>query len=182
MSKVSNSAYSCRWAVTGVALNLCYIFSQPGYAIWIQTFIVSVSVHIWFLKQNFHTLSLSYVLIWVLWKPSLVHSLGEVARGRAKPVQLIQIQNVTADLSDEWIFLNCVCHTPLSKLYCLFYIVGSLLYFHVSCNYISSVFFSARFGCYIECEEIILWYEDQSFKTELVIAYKRNFSCESCIL
>lgn len=86
------------------------------------------------------------------------------------------------DLSDEWIFLNCVYHTPLSKLYCLFYIVGSLLYFHVSCNYISSLFFSARFACYIEREEIILWYEDQSFKTELVIAYKRNFSCESCIL
>lgn len=144
------------------------------------------------LNQNFLILSLYYVLIWIVWKafssiypgwssnssvfPKTDQNLCSLSKFRM-PVQ------TSTDLSDEWIFLNCVHHTLLSKLCCLFYIVGSLLYFHVSCNDISSIFFSARFGCYIECEQIILWYEeDQWFKTEPVTDYKWNFSCEPCIL
>lgn len=109
-----------------------------------------------------------------------------MSRDRSKPAELIQIQNVTADFSRPIWWMNISelhsLHSFIKALLLILYCWISFYIFMSAVTTFPQVFFSARFGCYIECEEIILWYEDQSFKTELVIAYKRILSCESCIL
>lgn len=114
------------------------------------------------------------VLIWVLWKLPLVHVQWQIKTCAANPNSECHCRLLQTYLMNEyfWIaFPTLLYQSPIAYviLLDLFYIFMSAV------TTFPQVFFSARFGCYIECEEIILWYEDQSFKTELVLLTKEIF-------
>lgn len=124
-------------------------------------------------------------------KPSLIYILDEVAIP----------QSFQRQIKTCAVYPNSECQCRLLQTYLMneyFWIVFTILFYQSSIAYFilldvfyvfksaattfPQFFFSAKFGCYIECEQIILWYEDQPFKTELVADYRIFFSCKLCIL